>query len=116
MAFPPSATVVLLNPETACGRRCTVVGGEDVDYRIRTLQAGFVVKYCSAFALHFNARMVAKFLSTKAKERNIKRIEGKITKLINDDNLKIENSGQNIDKITIKELINDLGINELAYD
>ena len=32
------------------------VGGEDVDYRIRCLQAGFDVKYCSAYLLHFNGK------------------------------------------------------------
>lgn len=32
------------------------VGGEDVDYRIRVLQAGFDMKYCSSFLLHFNGK------------------------------------------------------------
>lgn len=32
------------------------VGGEDVDYRIRALRAGFDVKYCSSFLLHFNGK------------------------------------------------------------
>lgn len=32
------------------------VGGEDVDYRIRLLKAGFDIKYCSAFLLHLNGK------------------------------------------------------------
>lgn len=32
------------------------VGGEDVDYRIRTLKEGFDFKYCSSFLLHFNGK------------------------------------------------------------
>lgn len=32
------------------------VGGEDVDYRIRLLQHGFSIKYCSSYLLHFNGR------------------------------------------------------------
>lgn len=32
------------------------VGGEDVDYRIRCIQAGFDVKYTNGFLLHFNGR------------------------------------------------------------
>lgn len=32
------------------------VGGEDVDYRLRLLQKGFTIKYCSSYLLHFNGR------------------------------------------------------------
>jgi GT2 family glycosyltransferase len=48
------------------------MGGEDVDYRIRTLQAGFDVKYCSAFTLHFNGRSSWNGLETaeETKKRN----------------------------------------------
>jgi GT2 family glycosyltransferase len=30
------------------------MGGEDVDYRLRLLQKGFEIKYCSSYLLHFN--------------------------------------------------------------
>ena len=33
-----------------------VVGGEDVDYRIRLLKHGYDIKYSSAFLLHFNGK------------------------------------------------------------
>ena len=50
------------------------IGGEDVDYRIRTLQAGFDVKYCSSFTLHFNGRSSWNGLETpeETQERNEK--------------------------------------------
>jgi GT2 family glycosyltransferase len=32
------------------------IGGEDVDYRLRCLQAGFDFKHCNSFLLHFNGK------------------------------------------------------------
>jgi GT2 family glycosyltransferase len=32
------------------------MGGEDVDYRLRLLEKGFQIKYCSSYLLHFNGR------------------------------------------------------------
>ncbi len=45
-------------------------GGEDVDYRIRTIQSGFDVKYCSAFALHFNGKSSWNGVETSQETQN----------------------------------------------
>lgn len=48
------------------------VGGEDVDYRLRLLQQGFSIKYCSSYLLHFNGRSSWNGVETDAQtqERN----------------------------------------------
>jgi tryptophan halogenase len=44
------------------------------------------IKQVGQFAVHFDASMLAKFLKEKALERGVKRVEGKVSAIVNDEN------------------------------